>query len=317
MGWCSAGGTATMVGMAERFGPYTVHECLGAGGMAAVHRATIDIGAGVTREVALKRLLPQLADDKKLVEDFIREAKIAAQLRHPNIVRIVELGHTAGRYFIAMELVRGRSLLQLLKLANARHQRTAPSIGVILALVAELCDALDYASNATDVDGTPLHIVHRDLSPSNLIVTDDGHVKIIDFGVAKAVSGRFMTNTGMIKGKLGYMAIEVLSGKPVDRRTDIFSLGVVVWELITGRRLFTGPNEIETIKAVRRGATRAPSELNPACLPELDDLVMRALAPEPTARWSGALEMGRAVAAVRRAHHGGPREVIAWKRALV
>jgi eukaryotic-like serine/threonine-protein kinase len=140
-----------MVIVGDRFGPYTVYECLGAGGMAAVHRATIDIGGGVIREIALKRLLPQLADDKALVEDFIREAKLAAQLHHPGIVRILELGRTAGTYFIAMELVQGHSVLQLMKLAQA--MRAAAPIGVTIALLVELCDALDYASNASDIHG--------------------------------------------------------------------------------------------------------------------------------------------------------------------
>src|SRR5687767_11663492 len=151
--------------------------------MASVHRATIDIGGGVIREVALKRLLPQLANDKKFIEDFVREAKLAANLNHPNIVRILELGRTSGVYFIAMELVVGQSLLQLMKLAWAN--RVVTPIGVCVAIFAELLDALDYASSAVDQEGEPMDLVHRDLSPSNLIITDDGHVKIIDFGVAK------------------------------------------------------------------------------------------------------------------------------------
>src|SRR5687768_6495814 len=171
--------------------------------MATVHRASLDIGGGVIREVALKRLLPQLADDKGFVEDFVREAKLAAQLQHPHIVRMLELGRVGRIYFIAMELVRGVSLAQLMKLMHATRQ-VAP-IGVVVALLGELLDALDYASNCTDDYGEPMHIVHRDLSPSNLIVTEDGHLKVIDFGVAKSLSGRFMTSSGMVKGKLSYM----------------------------------------------------------------------------------------------------------------
>jgi eukaryotic-like serine/threonine-protein kinase len=299
----------------DRFGPYLVYECLGAGGMAAVHRATVDIGGGVIRELALKRLLPQLADDKALVEDFIREAKLAAQLHHPGIVRILELGRAGGTYFIAMELVRGHSVLQLMKLAHA--MRASAPLGVAIALLVELCEALDYASNATDLHGEPLEIVHRDLSPSNLIVTDEGHLKIIDFGVAKAVSGRFMTNTGLVKGKLGYMAPEVLSGQPVDRRGDIFSIGVVAWELITGRRLFSAPNEYEVILKLEQGAQHPPSVFNRACPPELDEIVMHALARDREARWPDAATMRRALDAVRRAHRAGPRDVIAWVHTLV
>ncbi|HEU0030698.1 MAG TPA: serine/threonine-protein kinase [Kofleriaceae bacterium] len=290
-------------------------ECLGAGGMASVYRASVDIGGGVEREVALKRLLPQLAHDKGFVDDFIREAKLAAQLHHPNIVRILELGRSAGTYFIAMELVRGPSLLKLMKLATAR--RTQAPIGVVLAILLEVCDALDYAANATDVDGELLQIVHRDLSPSNLIITDEGHVKIIDFGVAKSLSGKFMTNTGMVKGKLGYMALEVLAGKPVDVRADIFSLGVVAWELLSGRRLFAGANEIEVIAKLRDGAQDPPSTFNMLCPPELDEIVMRALSRDRDDRWPSALVMRRTLDAVRRRYREGTRAIAAWSQSLL
>lgn len=299
----------------ERFGRYVLHECLGAGGMAAVHRATVDIGGGVIREVALKRLLPQLADDKKLVDDFIREARISAQLHHPNIVRILELGRTAGVYFIAMELVQGFSLLQLMKLAIMQSSQTP--IGVVVSLLVELCDALDYASNATDTDGEPLHIVHRDLSPSNLIVTDDGHLKVIDFGVAKALSGKFMTSSGMVKGKFGYMSIEALQGKPLDRRADIFSVGVVAWELVTGVRLFKAANDYDVVTLIQRGAREPPSAYNPQCPPELDEIVMRALAKSRDERWPNAAVMRRTLDSLRRTYRDGPQDVVAWIRKLV
>lgn len=299
----------------ERFGAYRVHERLGTGGMAAVHRATIDIGGGVIREVALKRLLPQLADDKKLIEDFVREAKLAAQLQHPNIVRVLELGRSGSTYFIAMELVAGHSLQQLMKLASVRPVPTP--IGVVVALLAELLDALDYASTATDHDGEPMHLVHRDLSPSNLILTDDGHVKIIDFGVAKAVSGKFMTNTGMVKGKLSYMAPEVIAGQPLDTRADIFSLGVCAWEVITTRRLFRGANDFDVLAKIRDGATEPPSAYNPACPPELDEIVMHALARRRDDRWPSAAVMRRALDSVRRTYRDGAAAVAAWKRGLL
>lgn len=299
----------------ERFGRYKLHECLGAGGMAAVHRATVDIGGGVIREVALKRLLPQLADDKKLVEDFIREARIAAQLDHPNIVRILELGRSQGVYFIAMELVQGQSLLQLMKLSILARQQ-AP-IGVVVALLVELCDALDYASNATDTEGEPLHIVHRDLSPSNLIVTEDGHLKIIDFGVAKALSGKFMTSSGAVKGKFGYMSIEALSGKPLDRRADIFSVGVVAWELIAGRRLFKAPNEYDVVMMIQQGASEPPSLYNRECPPELDEIVMRALAKQRDERWPNAAVMRRTLESVRRTYRYGPQDIVGWMQGLL
>jgi len=299
----------------DRFGRYTVFECLGAGGMATVHRATVEIGGGVVREVALKRMLPQLADDKKTLEDFIREAKLAAQLHHPNIVRILELGRNGSTYFIAMELVRGHSLLQLLKLMVDRNQ-TAP-IGIVVALLSELCEALDYASNAIDVDGAQLEIVHRDLSPSNLIVAEGGHLKIIDFGVAKSVRGRFTTSSGLVKGKLGYVALEALAGKQVDRRADVFSVGVVAWELLTGRRLFTGLNEYDVVTKIRTGAKQPPSDFNPDCSPELDEIVMHALSRKRDERWPSAGVMKRALDTLRRTYREGPEQVDAWRNSLL
>ena len=297
---------------AERFGPYTICERLGAGGMATVHRATIEIGGGVVREVALKRLLPQFADDKRFVEDFVREAKLAAQLHHPNIVRIIELGQIGPTYFIAMELLRGPSLVQLMQRAHVA-KRPAP-VGVVLAILGELCDALEYASNGTDLVGEKFRIVHRDLTPSNLIITDDGHVKVIDFGVAKATAGKFMTNTGLVKGKLGYMAFEAVSGGALDGRTDLFSVGVVAWELLAGRRLFKGANEYEVICRIREGATTPPSEYNDRCPTELDDAVLRAIARVKEDRWSTALAFRRALDVVRRYYRDGssPRDVVAW-----
>lgn len=299
----------------ERFGAYRVHERLGAGGMASVHRATIDIGGGVTRDVALKRLLPQLADDKQFVEDFVREAKLAANLTHPNIVRILELGRSHGVYFIAMELVVGQSLLQLMKLAWS--MRIVTPIGIVVAIAADLLDALDYASGAVDSEGEPMQLVHRDLSPSNLIVTDDGHVKIIDFGVAKGLSGKFMTNTGMVKGKLAYMALETLTGSQLDGRADLFSLGVVMWELITGKRLFRGHNELEVITQIRDGASVPPSTYNAACTPELDEIVMHALARDRDDRWPSAHVMRTALGSLRRQFKHGPREIVEWKHSLI
>jgi eukaryotic-like serine/threonine-protein kinase len=184
-------------------------------------------------------------------------------------------------------------------------------------MLAELCDALDYASTATGVDGEPLQIVHRDLSPSNVILTEEGHLKIIDFGVAKAVSGQFMTSSGAIKGKLGYMALETLSGANIDRRADIFSLGVVAWELLTGRRLFRGQNEFETITMIRAGASSPPSTYNASVPAELDEIVMHALAKDRDDRWPSAAVMRRPLDYMRRTYKDGTREILAWRRTMV
>lgn len=301
----------------DEFGPYRVYECLGTGGMATVHRAIYDDGE-LVREVALKRLLPQHQDDKTFVEDFVREGKLAQRLSHPAIVRIFELGRIDSAHFIAMELVVGQPLMHLIRAAHYAKKQTP--IGVVIALMAELCDALDYACNGNDREtGDRLNIVHRDLSPSNLIVTDEGHLKIIDFGVAKATAGaRFTTSTGLVKGKLGYMAVEALAGQQVDGRSDVFSVGVVAWELVTGRRLFTGKNELEVIQRVREGHVLAPSQYNPACLPTLDAIIQQALAKQRDDRWATAGAMRQAIEAVRRAYReeATPEAVVAWAQSL-
>jgi serine/threonine protein kinase len=294
------------VAHSERFGAYTVYECLGAGGMATVHRASIELENDETREVALRRLLPQFASDRRFVDDFIREAKLAAELQHPNIVRILELGRIGRTYFIAMDLVRGRPLVALMRKAFVK--RMSAPVGVVLALMTELCDALDHAHDA--------QIVHRDLTPSNLIVTDDGHLKIIDFGVAKALVGNLQTSSGLAKGKLGYMSSEAISGKQLDTRADIFSAGVVMWELLATKRLFKGKNEYDVIVQVREGRVAPPSQYNPECPPELDAIVLHALAKSREDRWSSAGEMRDAFAALRRYHAADAADVVAWVDAL-
>jgi serine/threonine protein kinase len=190
-------------------------------------------------------------------------------------------------------------------------------VGIVVALLAELCDALDYASTATDAEGEAMEIVHRDLSPSNLIIDTEGHLKIIDFGVAKSTRGQFVTSSGLVKGKLGYMPLEALAGKPVDRRSDIFSVGVVAWELLTGRRLFNAANEYDVITKIRKGATIKPSEINDEVSPELDEIVMHALSKKRDERWPSAGVMKTALDTVRRIHRDGPREVNAWRESLV
>jgi eukaryotic-like serine/threonine-protein kinase len=290
----------------ERFGAYTVYECLGAGGMATVHRASIELEDDETREVALKRLLPQFAGDKQFVDDFIREGKLAAELQHPNIVRILELGRIGRTYFIAMDLVRGRPLISLMR--KAFEKRAPAPIGVVIALMTELCDALEHAHDA--------QIVHRDLTPSNLIVTDDGHLKIIDFGVAKALVGNLQTSSGLAKGKLGYMSSEAIGGKQLDTRADVFSAGVVMWELLATRRLFKGKNEYELIVQIREGLVSAPSQHNPECPRQLDEIALIALAKSREDRWSSAGEMRDAIGELRAHYPADARDVVAWMQRL-
>src|SRR5690349_21616431 len=193
----------------EEFGPYLVYERLGVGGMATVHRALERGIEGFERIVALKRLLPHLAEDASFIKSFVREAKLASTLTHPNLVQTLELGRVGGSYFISMEYIDGRDVRKILR--HARKVSGPPPINVTLALMLQLCDALDYAHNRTDSDGNPLGIVHRDLSPSNLLMTRGGHLKVIDFGIAKAQAAHLATQTGRVKGKLAYMAPESIA----------------------------------------------------------------------------------------------------------
>ncbi|HTL33973.1 MAG TPA: serine/threonine-protein kinase [Kofleriaceae bacterium] len=301
--------------MSERstFGPYTVYECVGSGGMATVHRAEITLG-GVEREVALKRLLPHLADEERFVEDFVREAKLAAHLRHSNIVRIYELGRIGETYFIAMELVRGASLNTLIRKSTSADKR--PSMGAVFSLMLELTDALDHAHNGVDQNGQPLHLVHRDLTPSNLLVTEDGNLKIIDFGVAKAMTGDLVTNSGFAKGKLGYMSPEAISVQAVDARADIFSVGVVMWELLTGKRLFQPAHDWD--RSIHDQKLEPPSAFNRECTHDIDRIVMKAIAKNADDRFQSAEAFHHALVKAARPFAGAtnPKAVVRWQRTL-
>jgi serine/threonine protein kinase len=312
-----SGDTANPTGNAglgqEVFGPYLVYERLGVGGMATVHRAREHGIEGFERIVALKRLLPHLAEDASFVKSFVREAKLASMLRHANIVQMYELGRVGTTYFISMELIDGRDVRRILR--QARKVTGPPTINVTLSLLIQLCDALDYAHTRHDDDtGTPLHIVHRDVSPSNLLITKSGHLKVIDFGIAKAQSSQLRTATGRVKGKLAYMAPEAIAGKELDARSDMFSAGVIAHELLTARPLFASKNEYQTLLKVQKGDILPPSTFNQACPPELDAVVLKALSRDHDQRWRSASEMRDALHEVRIRYHisATNREVAGW-----
>jgi serine/threonine protein kinase len=297
----------------EVFGPYIVYERLGVGGMATVHRAREHGIEGFERIVALKRLLPHLAEDASFVKSFVREAKLASLLRHANVVQLYELGRVGTTYFISMEFIDGRDVRRILR--QGRKVTGPPTINVTLALLIQLCDALDYAHTRCDDDtGEPLHIVHRDVSPSNLLVTRSGHLKVIDFGIAKAQSNQLRTATGRVKGKLAYMAPEAIAGKELDARSDVFSAGVIAHELLTARPLFASKNEYQTLLKVQKGDILPPSTFNQACPPELDAIVLKALARDPDQRWRSAADMRDALHEVRIRYHVSAtnREVASW-----
>jgi len=275
------------------FGPYTIHEQLGIGGMATVHRAERKV-AGVRQRVALKRLLPHVAEDPELIRLFLEEARLVSHLRHRNIAEIYDFGTVADEYFLAMELVAGPTLKQLVK-------HCAATVGlipypIVLNLLIQVCDALAYAHDRTDEQGRPLNVVHRDVSPSNIVISSNGVMKLIDFGVAKTASTH--TQAGVIKGKLGYIAPEYLNDLGLDRRADLWAVGVIAYELLTNARLFQCDDDFEMMQAVRSREIIPPAEHNADIPAELEAIVMTALERDPELRWQNATALRNALAGV-------------------
>ncbi len=280
-----------------RFGKYLLVERLGRGGMAEVWKAKILGPAGFQRTVVVKRILPHLVEDPHFVQMFVSEARLSARLSHANIVHVYELGDVDGEYFICMEYVRGRDVVSVMR---AHLMRSVPPPGLAAFVVREVCRALAYAHALTDDDGRPLRLIHRDVSPSNVMLSFDGSVKLLDFGIAKALSevGENKTQTGTLKGKFGYMSPEQVEGREIDHRTDLFAAGIVLHEILTGRRLFKGQTDIQTIAMVREAKVQPPSTFNPQISPELDRVVMKALARNTEERYQRCDEMAYELDAV-------------------
>jgi serine/threonine protein kinase len=277
------------------FGKYTLFERIGRGGMADVFKARIQGPAGFERTFVVKRILPHLSDDPSFTKMFIDEAKIAAKLAHPNIVQVFELGSVDDEYFMSMEYVRGHDLAETMRTLWARVGPPRPEL--VAYVGREMCRALAYAHDFTSEDGQSLGMIHRDVSPSNVMLSYDGAVKILDFGIAKALGGEAVeeTKSGTLKGKFAYMAPEQTVSNEIDRRIDIFATGIVLHEILTGRRLFKGENDMQTIERVRTCQVAPPSLFNPLCPPQLDQIVLQALARNRDDRYQSASEMADAL----------------------
>ena len=241
------------------YGGYTLLADLGEGGMAQVYLAR-KIGAGGFQKLqVIKRILPHLAKEQEFVQMFLDEARLAARFEHPNVVQVYDLGEADGQLYLAMEYLAGQSVAALAKEAVKQGISVPPQFSA--RIITEACDGLHYVHDFREPDGTPLNIVHRDVSPQNLFVTYEGRVKLLDFGVAKAATTVTKTRTGSVKGKVSYMAPEQCRGENVDRRADIFALGVVLAELIGGRRIFRGDNEYALIRQLSLGEYPKPSDM--------------------------------------------------------
>jgi eukaryotic-like serine/threonine-protein kinase len=275
--------------VSERFGSYLVKDELGIGGMASVHIAE-HVPTG--RKVALKRLLAHKATEPETVRSFLDEGRLVVRLKHPNIAETYECGEVDGTYFIAMEYVPGHTLAQLIR-------QCEKTLGVIpfaisVNILIQLCDALQYAHTLTDDDGKPLNIIHRDISPANVILSSKGIVKLIDFGIAKATTATVHSHAGVVKGKFRYMAPEYLKGK-LDSRCDLWAMGTVAYELLTNKHLFDGNDDFNVMYNVRFQEIKPPSTSNPDVPPDFDVIVMTALQREPDRRWQSAGAMRTAL----------------------
>lgn len=273
------------------FGKFCLLERVSVGGMAEVFRAKPLGALDPYRYFAVKRILPHLAEDEDFITMFIDEARLTVQLRHPNVVQNYELGQFQSSYYIVMEFIAGKDLLSLQK--HVRKEKTTVDIDMACHIMREIARGLDYVHQKTDVNGRPLGIIHRDISPQNILVGWDGKVKVIDFGIAKAASQSTHTQAGVLKGKYGYMSPEQVRGKDIDRRSDIFSMGTLFWELLTNRRLFKASNQYEVLTLIGDPVIHPPSAVNPAISPEVDAIAMRALAPEREDRYQSAGEFAR------------------------
>ncbi len=284
----------------SQFGAYTLVKLIAVGGMAEIYLATHKGVGGFEKQLALKVIHPEYADDKSFVQMLVDEAKLSVTLNHPNIVQTFDLGQLGRIYYISMEFVDGCDYFQLLRKITEHQEVPVPAA---LFVARGALEGLDYAHNKVDeATGQPLKIIHRDISPQNILVSRRGDVKLVDFGIAKAANLSTKTRAGVIKGKLVYMSPEQSWGDPVDQRTDIFSAGVVLYEALTGGSLYLETNPVKLLQQVRKAEIPPPSSIRPELDAELDAVVMRALAPRPADRYQRASEFAEAVGSYLQRH---------------
>ncbi len=277
----------------ETYGRYQLLKKLATGGMAQIYLARQLGPEGFEKLLVVKRILPHLAENEEFITMFLDEARIAARLNHPNVVQIFDLGAQDDSFFIAMEFIHGEDVRRVWKHAD-KVGKPIP-VPLICRIIIESSAGLDYAHKKLDGSGRALNIVHRDISPQNILVSFEGGVKIVDFGIAKAADQATVTKSGVLKGKYSYMSPEQAAGQPIDCRTDIFALGVVLYELLTGTRLFKRATDIQTLNAVTECKLAPPSQVNDRVPADLDSIVMKALARDRTLRFSEARQLGAAL----------------------
>lgn len=270
------------------FGKYFLTQRVAIGGMAEIYKAKTFGVDGFEKTLAIKKILPHCSADKEFITMLTDEAKLVVNLSHTNIVQVYDLGRVGSDYFISMEFIDGVNLRQFMQ--KEREQNNNAGIDVYLYMMSEVCKGLDYAHSKRDSNGIPLEIVHRDVSPQNILVSFEGEVKIVDFGIAKAAMNMSQTNVGTLKGKVTYMSPEQALGKPIDGRTDIFSCGIILYELVTGKRLFVGETQLEILQKIR--STKITEEFFGQDVPDnLKPILAKALAYSPKNRYQNAADM--------------------------
>lgn len=277
--------------MSEAQQRYRVVEKLESGGMAEVFRAESEGLQGFRKQVAIKRVLPHLSEKKKFISMFLDEARLSAQLSHSNCVQVFDIGVGDNAFFIVMEFVDGANLKSIAE--SLRKQGKDFPVSAAALIAHEICKGLSYAHELTDQQGMPLNLVHRDMSPPNVLVTKFGEVKIVDFGLAKASSQLEKSEPGIIKGKFSYLSPEAALGQEVDSRTDIFAVGIILWELLAGQRLFLGDTDFQTVKKVQVARVPPISQINRKVPPELERIVNKTLAKDILQRYATARELGQ------------------------
>ncbi|MBN2382036.1 serine/threonine protein kinase [bacterium] len=292
--------------MAVKFGKYILLSKIATGGMAEVFRAKhIGVG-GFEKIVAIKRILPHFSNNNEFITMFNEEAKVSAQLSHQNIVQIYEFGMAEKSYYIAMEYVDGVNLNDLL-IRYAEKDSALPT-NISLAIIREACKGLDYAHRKKGFDNKPLNIVHRDISPKNIMISFDGAVKVMDFGIAKAASRDYETRTGVIKGKISYLSPEQVQGARLDKRSDIFSLGIVFYEMLTGTKCFKGESDFSVLFKIKNSDFEPITTVNPTVDPDIAPLVLKALAPNREDRFQTCDELAKEIDRFLSSHNINPAE---------
>jgi eukaryotic-like serine/threonine-protein kinase len=293
------------------FGRYYLLGLIARGGMAEVYRARPQLGA--RRLYAIKVMRPQLAREARFIDMFHREGKLAMVLKNRCIVETVEIGQHEGKHFITMEYVAGRDLTQVLRRCQETQQRIPVPHAVFIA--ARIAEGLHFAHTLADVDGRPLNIVNRDVSPSNVRMSYDGDVKLLDFGIAQALM-KFTSEIGILKGKFSYMSPEQIRGMPLDARTDVFSAGIILHEMLTTEKLFRGDTEFALMEKVRKAEVQPPSNFNRRVTPELDAICLKALARDVADRYQSAASLAADLDALIAGYRFDPKELRQFMRQL-